>query len=75
MFALGFGLGTKNKKGEWLEAFFPAPILSPEREIVSIVKKNTSYTGGNRDLALSAKEISECAREIKQAAHLRTDNP
>ena len=41
MFALGFGLGTKNKKGEWLETFFPAPILSPEPEI-DIVKKNTS---------------------------------
>ena len=67
MFALGFGLGTKNKKGEWLEVFFPAPILSPEREIVGIVKKNTSYTDGNRDLALSAKEIFECAREIKDA--------
>ena len=67
MFALGFGLGTKNKKGEWLETFFPVPILSPEREIVDIVKKNTSYTDGNRDLALSTKEISDCAREIKDS--------
>ena len=65
MFALGFGLGTKNKKGEWLETFFPAPILSPEREIVDVVKKNTSYTDGNQDLALSAKDITECAREIE----------
>ena len=40
MFALGFGLGTKNKKGEWLETFFPVPILSPEREIVDIVQNN-----------------------------------
>ena len=62
MFALGFGLGTKNKKGEWLETFFPAPVLSPEREIVDIVKKITSYTDGNQDLVLSAKKYPNVAR-------------
>ena len=65
MFALGFGFGTNNKKYECLETFFPAPLLSPGQEIVDIVKRNTSYRGGNHDLDLSAKEMFECAREIK----------
>ena len=68
MFALAFGVGTKNKKGDWLEAFFPRPILSPEPEIVDIVKKNTSYQGGNFDLQLSSAQISACAEEIPDSS-------
>ena len=64
MYALAFGLGTKNKKGDWLEAFFPLPILSPDSEIVDIIKENSSYQGGNHDLQLSAAEIAACKEKI-----------
>ena len=64
MYALAFGLGTKNKKGDWLEAFFPLPILSPDPKIVDVIKENSSYQGGNHDLQLSAAEMSACTEEI-----------
>ena len=30
-FAFGLGVGTRNSKGDWLEVFFPRPILAPDR--------------------------------------------
>ena len=32
-FAFGLGVGTHNSKGEWLEIFFPHPLLSPSPEL------------------------------------------
>ncbi|TDG14789.1 2,3,4,5-tetrahydropyridine-2,6-dicarboxylate N-succinyltransferase [Seongchinamella unica] len=32
-FAFGLGVGTQNSKGEWLEVFFPSPLLAPSTEL------------------------------------------
>ena len=32
--ALALGIGSKNNKGEWLEAFFPHPIVDPSKEFI-----------------------------------------
>ena len=32
--ALGFGIGTQNTNGEWLEVFYPQPIWHPKPELV-----------------------------------------
>ena len=71
MFALAFGLGTKNKKGDWLEVFFPAPLLSPKSEIVDILKRNTDFQGGNHDLQLSNGQLSACLKEIPDSSQKR----
>ena len=34
-YALGLGLGTRNSNGDWLEVFFPNPVLSPSDELVA----------------------------------------
>ena len=34
-FAFGLGVGTHNSKGEWLEVFFPQPLLAPSAGIVN----------------------------------------
>ncbi|MEM9397017.1 MAG: 2,3,4,5-tetrahydropyridine-2,6-dicarboxylate N-succinyltransferase [Pseudomonadota bacterium] len=34
-YAYGIGIGTRNKKGEWLEVFFPQPRLAPNDAIAS----------------------------------------
>ncbi|RLA58035.1 MAG: 2,3,4,5-tetrahydropyridine-2,6-dicarboxylate N-succinyltransferase [Gammaproteobacteria bacterium] len=33
-FAFGLGVGTHNNNGEWLEIFFPEPLLAPSPELV-----------------------------------------
>jgi 2,3,4,5-tetrahydropyridine-2-carboxylate N-succinyltransferase len=34
-FAFGLGVGTHNSKGEWLEVFYPQPLLSPSAAIAA----------------------------------------
>jgi 2,3,4,5-tetrahydropyridine-2-carboxylate N-succinyltransferase len=38
-FAFGLGIGTQNSTGEWLEVYFPKPILSPSSSVASCVAK------------------------------------
>ena len=38
-FAFGLGIGTQNGTGEWLEVYFPMPILSPSSAVANSVAK------------------------------------
>ena len=37
LYAFGIGIGTKNNTGEWLEVFYPEPMLAPSDELAAIV--------------------------------------
>ena len=52
-FALGLGVGTHNSHGEWLEIFFPLPILHPTQHLAAAL--------GNYDSneTLSLKQLTE----------------
>ncbi len=52
-FALAIGVGTQNKKGEWLEVFYPKPILNPSEELVNATRETLGYAGGNQALSLN----------------------
>ncbi len=36
-FAFGLGVGTRNSKGDWLEVFFPRPLLAPPASLLAAV--------------------------------------
>jgi 2,3,4,5-tetrahydropyridine-2,6-dicarboxylate N-succinyltransferase len=72
-FALGLGLGTQNSHGDWLEAFFPQPILAPSAELIAAVgaSDNISSLQPQQLLALEAALAAAGATEQAQiAAHL-----
>ena len=52
-FSLAFGLGSKNKKGDWLEVFYPQPLLSPKTELLACLKQHLPLTGGNQVLSIT----------------------
>ncbi|MCZ6832035.1 MAG: 2,3,4,5-tetrahydropyridine-2,6-dicarboxylate N-succinyltransferase [Gammaproteobacteria bacterium] len=66
LYALGIGVGTQNADGEWLEVFFPQPLLQPEPELQALLER-IGYTGGNCDLPLSPQQMPELAAELKAA--------
>lgn len=43
-FAFGLGVGTRNRKGEWLEIFFPTPLLAPSPKLRAAVAELDSNT-------------------------------
>lgn len=79
--SLGFGIGTKNAKLEWLEIFYPQPVLAPEASLVdaiqSVLGDATGTIEPNREqwLALAGalenpaleKIAKTCAESVRPA--------
>ena len=56
MYSFGIGIGTKNSAGEWLEVFYPLPLLNPDPQVVAIL---FSTLGSNQtDLEPSNDQLS-----------------
>ncbi|EED32445.1 2,3,4,5-tetrahydropyridine-2-carboxylate N-succinyltransferase DapD [gamma proteobacterium NOR5-3] len=62
-YALGLGLGTRDQAGNWLEVFFPTPILNPEASLVACFGTHAS------DQLLTAQELLAIAGECDAAGH------
>lgn len=54
-FSLAIGIGTKNLKGEWLEVFYPRPLLNPDSRLLEKVSALIDYQGGNDVIELDSK--------------------
>ena len=66
IYALGIGVGTQNAGGEWLEVFYPEPLLNPGASFHSIAR-SFGYSGGNAVLQLAADRLPELAAALDQA--------
>ncbi|MGY0217438.1 2,3,4,5-tetrahydropyridine-2,6-dicarboxylate N-succinyltransferase [Endozoicomonadaceae bacterium StTr2] len=73
-FSMAVGIGTKNRKQEWLEVFYPVPVLHPNSELVKQVASIVHYNGGNQAIELDSatchalEEVFEAAGENQLAA-------
>ena len=78
LFSFGFGVGTQNTKGEWLDVFYPAPVLNPTQELVNAITTAIDYAGGNQSLPLTKGQLGTleaaltAAGESTQAAIINT---
>ena len=61
IFAFGLGVGTHNNKGEWLEIFYPEPILSPSRAIADCVAGLGLSESNNTNLSAEQLVLLESA--------------
>ena len=66
-FAFGLGVGTHNSKGEWLEVFFPRPILAPGAALVDAVSGCDSATALDESVLRKLKTALAAAGETAQA--------
>lgn len=64
MFSFALGVGTKDHAGNWLEVYYPAPMLHPDPALVAPVLKTLSYAGGNQTLELTTVQASTCAAAV-----------
>jgi len=63
LYALGIGIGTKNKKGEWLEVYYPAPLLNVSEEISAAINEHVG-SGTNE---LNTEKLDSLAAGLKAA--------
>jgi len=54
-YALGLGIGTVNRDGDWLDVFFPQPLLHPSAALVGLF-------AGMGEAALSGDDLRKLAR-------------
>jgi 2,3,4,5-tetrahydropyridine-2,6-dicarboxylate N-succinyltransferase len=46
-YSLGIGVGTKNREGNWLEVYFPIPMIDPTATILSAVNEIVETANSN----------------------------
>ena len=56
-FSLAMGIGSKNLKGQWLEVFYPRPILNPEPALLEGIARLIGYQDGNECIELDSKTL------------------
>jgi 2,3,4,5-tetrahydropyridine-2,6-dicarboxylate N-succinyltransferase len=67
VYSIGFGVGTCNSKGDWLEVYFPQPLLNPSAEIASAVTQSLDINSGNHAIALDAAQLQPLADQLEAA--------
>jgi len=61
LFSFGLGIGTQNNNSEWLEVFYPQPLLAPSDAVKNVLAENLGYTGGNQTLTLDSVALEKLA--------------
>jgi len=65
LFSLGFGVGTQNRQGAWLEVFYAQPLVNPSAEVLAAIAPILGYTGGNQAIAFNTDLASKLADALK----------
>ena len=67
LYAFGIGIGTKNNNGEWLEVFYPEPMLAPSDELAAIVV--ACLGSHNGDIEPSQEALTALISALLQNGH------
>ena len=68
-FAIGIGIGTLNSKDEWLEVFYPAPLLHPADGIARTIADHLHHTAGNAAIGISAEQGRSLHQALQAKGH------
>ena len=67
LYSFALGLGTTNRDGDWLEVFFPQPLLNPDSNLRAALEKCLQYSGGNVSQALNPAELQQLSDALQGA--------
>lgn len=68
-FAIGIGIGTRNNHGEWLEVFYPSPLLHPTEDLARTVATTLHHTGGNAAIEVSTEQMWQLDVALQKNGH------
>ena len=63
-FSLGFGIGTQNLNQEWLEVFYPLPLLNPSQSIIDVIKTELSLSDENTAIEVSIDQLKSLSEAL-----------
>lgn len=64
-FSVGLGVGTQNQKGEWLEVFYPQPLLNPSAQLSAVFADSLCYQGGNAVVNLEPSRLKNLENSLQ----------
>jgi 2,3,4,5-tetrahydropyridine-2-carboxylate N-succinyltransferase len=67
LFAFGLGTGTRNSAGDWLDVFYPRPLLAPQQSLADAARDALGYAGGNAILELDNNGLQKLAAAFAAA--------
>ena len=50
LYSIGLGIGTRNRNDEWLEVYYPLPVIHPESTLSDAVLSILGNNSGNRNI-------------------------
>lgn len=66
-FSYAIGIGTRNKHGQWLEVYYPAPVFKPAAAEIQAIATALSYQGGNTSIELTDATLGQLQPHLNQA--------
>ncbi len=74
IYAFGFGRGTRNQSGDWLEVWYPRPQLRPDDELASLLSGWIEHSGKPLDQTAAKPLIDSLSQAgLEQQASLLAD--
>ena len=65
LYSLGLGIGSQNAKSEWLEIFYPQPLVNPSSSISQVFVDVLGYTSGNQEFLIEDSQLSEISQKLE----------
>lgn len=69
MLSFAFGIGTQNTQGDWLEIYYPVPLLHPDAGLVEAVSKALDVPTGNSAVSFLPEHCAALAAALRAAGH------
>jgi 2,3,4,5-tetrahydropyridine-2-carboxylate N-succinyltransferase len=69
MLSFALGIGTQNTQGDWLEIYYPAPLLNPDESLVNAAKKVLDAPQGNAAISFLPEDCTHLAKALEAAGH------
>ncbi|WP_227369067.1 2,3,4,5-tetrahydropyridine-2,6-dicarboxylate N-succinyltransferase [Halomonas sp. M20] len=69
MLSFALGIGSQNTQGDWLDVYYPAPLLEPEDALVAAARKALDAPGGNAVVSFLPEHCAALAQALEAAGN------
>lgn len=69
MLSFALGIGTQNTQGDWLEIYYPAPLLNPAESLIKAAKEVLDVPTGNAAISFLPEDCTRLAKALEAAGH------
>ena len=69
MLSFALGIGTQNTQGDWLEIYYPAPLLNPDASLVAAAKEALDAPAGNAPVSFLPEDCTRLAKALHRVTN------